>query len=316
MGHRRLRWAVLMIVLFSACVARAESSRVFTSSLTDRSPDKSGGSAASPFGPFFEPVEYMKNWEFGVNFDEQQGPLYFADLFFPLYRPDAEDRVLFLEPRVNHVDSETLFNLGLGYRHLVRDRSWMLGANTFFDWETEQSHHRVGFGLEAISSYAELRANSYWGLSLAKTSEPGLASNRIEKPVDGFDVEVGAPVPYYSRLKFFGGYEWYDFKKFKNREGWTARAEYKPIPALVLDVLLADNNKQDLALGMTIAFRPPFWDKAAEKPRSPLQRDPIIFPEADVGDRLYTLVERHHEIVVERYRENQGSVTVEIARGT
>ena len=49
---------------------------------------------------------------------------------------------------------------------------------------------------------------------------------------------------------------------------------------------------------------------------SPLKLDKVMFPDADVSDRLYTLVERHHEIVVERYRENLGAVTVEVARGT
>ena len=263
-----------------------------------------------------EMAEYMKNWEFGITINENQSPRYFADLIIPAYRPDSEDRTVFLEPRVTHLNSETLLNFGMGYRQFEWDRTWMLGGNMFYDWETTHSHHRVGFGVEAINAHAELRANSYFGLSNNKTAEPGISTQIVEKPVDGFDLEAGLPVPYYSRLKLFGGYERYNFEKFEDRTGWTTRAEYKPYPFIVLDVTLSDNTKRSPNWGMTVALRPPLWENAPEKAPSPLRLDKVMFPDADVSDRLYTLVERHHEIVVESYRENLGSVSVEIARGT
>ncbi|MBI3322156.1 MAG: inverse autotransporter beta domain-containing protein [Candidatus Omnitrophica bacterium] len=264
-----------------------------------------------------ETEAYVKNWEFGISIDEDESPRYFADVIFPTYRPDAEDRTVFLEPRITHLNSETLLNFGLGYRQFLWDRSWMLGGNVFYDWESTHAHQRVGFGAEAIHSYAELRGNTYWGLSLNKTAEPGLATQIVEKPVDGWDVELGFPVPYYSRLKLFGGYERYDFKKFENRTGWTTRAEFKPYPFLVLDATLSDNTKRSPNWGMKVAVRPFFREDAPkERLRSPLKLDAVMFPDADVSDHLYDLVERHHEIVVESYRENLGSVTVEIARGT
>ena len=261
-------------------------------------------------------ADYVENWEFGIGIQEHQSPRYFADLIFPLYHPDAEDRNIFFEPRFTHVETETLFNLGVGYRQLILDRTWALGANTFYDYETQYSHYRVGTGLEAISAYAELRGNAYWGLSPARTTEPGLASEIIQKAVDGFDLEVGAPIPYYSRLKLFGGYEWYNFKQFKNREGWSLRAEYKPIPPLVLDLTLSDNTKRTIAWGFNAAVRIPLGANAPEDVPSPLKLDSTFFPEADMGDRLTRLVERHHEIVVESYRESNGKVTVEVKRGT
>ncbi len=260
--------------------------------------------------------DYVENWEFGINVQENQSPRYFADLIFPLYHPDAEDRNIFFEPRFTHLEGETLFNMGLGYRHLIFDRTWALGGNLFYDYETQYSHYRVGTGFEAISNYAELRFNSYLGLSPARTTEPGSASNIIQKAVDGLDLEVGAPFPYYSRLKLFGGYEWYNFKQFKNREGWSLRAEYKPIPPIVLDVILSDNTKRAIAWELNAAVRVPLGKNSPEDAPSPLKLDPVIFPEGDVGDRLTRLVERHHEIVVESYRESKGKVSVEVKRGT
>ncbi len=259
-------------------------------------------------------ADALQNWEFGINIGDEKTPLYFADLIFPLYRPDAEDRALFFEPRINHVLSETLFNAGLGYRQLFWDRTWMLGGNLFYDYDTHVSHYRVGTGLEAISNYAELRANGYFGLSLTREVDPGTSIDIVEKPVDGYDLEIGAPIPYYSRLKLFGGYEWYDFKKFKNREGWSVRAEYKPVPFVVLDLILSDNTKRNTGWTANFAFKPPIWDNVPQKIENPFKLDKVIFPEDnDMGSRLLNLVERHHEIVVEKYSSGSG-VNVEVGR--
>lgn len=260
--------------------------------------------------------DYMRNWEFGVHTEQDTAFRAFADLIVPLYRPAGRMSAIFLEPRVSHVDHATLWNLGTGYRRLVRDNTWLLGANTFYDYQAQRHHTRVGVGLEALSAYAELRANGYFGLSPTREIQGDGTTTNVERAVDGFDVEVGAPVPYYSRLKLFGGYEWYDFKKFKNREGWSVRAEYQPVPALVLDLTYGDNTKRDPGVGVNVAFRLPIWDPDAWKPSAPLFRlDKAMFPDSDVSDRLFSLVERHHEIVVESYSEAVGQISVEIKRG-
>lgn len=261
--------------------------------------------------------DYMRNWEFGLHAENDTAFRAFADLILPLYRPADRTSAVFLEPRVSHVDHATLWNLGTGYRRLVRNNTWLLGANAFYDYQAERHHTRFGVGLEALSAYAEFRANGYFGLSPTRKIQEDGATTNVERAVDGFDVEVGAPVPHYSRLKLFGGYEWYDFKKFKNREGWSVRAEYQPVPTLVLDLTYGDNTKRDPGLGVNVAFRLPIWDPAGWKTaESPFRLDKAIFPDSDVSDRLFTLVERRHEIVVESYSEAVGQISVEIKRGT
>ena len=260
--------------------------------------------------------DYMQNWEFGVHAEEDSGFRYFADLIFPLYRPTEGDKTLFFEPRVSHVNHGTLLNFGTGYRTLVRNNTWLLGTNAFYDYETVHQHYRVGAGAEIISAYAELRANGYLGLSHTRRVQSDGATNNVERAVHGYDVELGGPVPYYSRLKLFGGYEWYNFRKFKDREGWTIRAEYKPMQTMVLDLTYSDNTKRTPGFGVNIAFRPPIWLNAPERVISPFRLDETIFPNSDVSDRLFTLVERHHEIVVESYSQTTGGISVEIRRGT
>jgi len=307
MELRFLVAAVFTLSLAAPAGAQAEPDSPLFPRLDQENPGQQSGNLWG-----WSPPDYMENWEFGINLGEEKTPLYFADLFFPLYRPDAEDRIFFLEPRVNYLQGETLLNMGLGYRHLVHDRTWMLGGNVFYDYHTH-SHYRVGVGLEALSTYAELRVNSYFGLSLARESDPGPSVVIVERPVDGFDVEVGSPIPYYSRLKLFGGYEWYDFKKFKNREGWSVRAEYKPVSFVVLDVILSDNTKRNTGWTVNLAFKLPLGNNAPERTETPLKLDPILFPDGDVGDRLLSLVERHHEIVVEKYSSGSG-INIEVGR--
>ncbi|MBI3324886.1 MAG: inverse autotransporter beta domain-containing protein [Candidatus Omnitrophica bacterium] len=261
--------------------------------------------------------DYMEKWEVGWTIHEDQAPSYFIDPILPLYRHPTDDRVVFVEPRLRFANREYLVNLGGGYRQFVMNRSWLLGGNMFYDYDTTNSHYRIGWGLEALSAYAELRANSYLGISQRRLVEERGGISIFEKALNGFDLEAGVPVPFYSRVKVFGGFNWYNaYRQFKNRYGWTLRTEYKPLPFLVIDGLVSDDTKTNVDWGMTVAVKIPLGSNAIEKTRSPLALDPQMFPESDVTDKLWSLVERHHEIVVQKYSTTSGGVNVEIRRGT
>ena len=270
-------------------------------------PDASPKAASLP--------DYMEHWEFGIDINEDQGPRYFLDPIVPLYRrPMGDGDVVFLEPRLTYRDHEWLLNLGGGYRRLVLDRAWLLGGNMFYDYESEHAHSRVGLGAEALSSFAELRSNVYIATSGERTVEEGAGGITYERAVDGFDMEFGAPIPYYSRLKLFGGFNWYDQPHFKNRYGWTLRTEYKPVPFLVIDGTVSDDTKTNVDWGMKVVLRIPLGGNV-ERLRSPVQLDSTVFPEGDASGHLWDLVERHHEIVVER-RLQTGAISIQVSRGT
>lgn len=259
--------------------------------------------------------DYMEHWEFGIDVNEDHGPRYFIDPIIPLYRSADDAQVVFTEPRLTYRDHEWLLNLGGGYRRLVFDRAWMLGGNMFYDYESQYSHSRVGWGLEAINSHAELRSNVYVPTSGERTVEENAGGTTRERAVPGFDMELGAPVPYYSRLKIFGGFNWYGLPDFKNRYGWTLRAEYKPVPFIVIDGTVSDDTKTNVDWGLKVAFRIPLGGNL-EPVRSPLRLDPTIFPESDASGFLFDLVERHHEIVIQRSQTSPAGLTVEAGRGS
>lgn len=256
----------------------------------------------------------MEHWEFGIDVNEDQGPRYFVDPIVPLYRrPTDTGDVVFLEPRMTYRDHEWLLNLGGGYRRLVLNRAWLLGGNMFYDYESEHAHSRVGLGVEALSAFAELRSNVYIATSGERTVEENSGGITYERAVDGFDMEVGAPVPHYSRVKLFGGFNWYDQPHFKNRYGWTLRTEYKPVPFIVIDGTVSDSTKTNADWGMKVALRIP-WGGNIENLRSPLQLDSTVFPESDASLHFFDLVERHHDIVVERFQTTAAGLTVEAGR--
>lgn len=258
-------------------------------------------------------LDYLEHWEFGLDINEDKGPRFFIDPIVPLYRGDDNGQVAFLEPRLTYRNSEWLMNFGGGYRRLVHDSDWLIGGNMFYDYDSQYSHSRLGWGLEALSSYAELRSNVYVPTSGERTVEEGTGGTTKERAVPGFDLELGAPVPYYSRLKMYGGVNWYALPDFRNRYGWTLRTEYTPLPFIVIDGILSNDTKTNVDWGVKVAFRIPLGANL-EQARSPLKLDATAFPESDASEFLFHLVERRHEIVTQR-SVTTGGLVVEAARG-
>ncbi len=256
--------------------------------------------------------DYMEHWEFGLDVGDGQRPLYFLDPILPVYRHPNNERVVFLEPRMRLANNRWLFNLGGGVRQLVLNRTWLVGSNLFYDYTTQHRHYRVGVGAEALSAYAELRSNVYLRLSPDRLVEDLGSSQTFERALNGFDIEAGAPVPYYSRLKMFGGFNWYASDNFRNQYGWTIRMEYKPWPFIVWDIRLNDDTKTNVGWASTVALRIPLGANV-EGLRSPLALDSHMFPQNDASVHLFDLVERHHEIVVERRRVT-ATMSVEVKR--
>ena len=257
--------------------------------------------------------EYLEHWEFGIDVNEDRGPRFFIDPIVPLYRSADNGQTVFLEPRLSYRNQEWLLNFGGGYRRLVANRAWMLGGNMFYDYESEYSHSRVGLGLEGLSSYAEARTNVYIPTSGERTVEELAGGTTHERAVPGFDMELGVPVPYYSRVKIFGGFNWYDSPDFKQRYGWTLRTEYKPVPFIVIDGTVGDDTKTNVDWGLKVAFRIPLGGNV-ESVDSPLRLDSTWFPKSDASVHVFDLVERHHEIVIQRARTSTTGLTVEAGR--
>jgi len=111
-------------------------------------------------------------------------------------------------------DRETL-NLGFGRRIFSNDDSVMFGLNAFYDHELGYDHQRTSLGAEIRSSILELNSNHYFALSNSRTRK----DNVKEEVADGYDIEIGAHIPYVPTAKFFTKYFEYDVPGGLDYEG-------------------------------------------------------------------------------------------------
>ncbi len=154
---------------------------------------------------------WLRRTDISVEGIENGKPTWSIETVQPFYQtPSTLDHTIFFQGRWGHRAGDDTLNLGAGYRHLLENKSWLLGLNLFHDMEREANHRRWGFGAEAIGRYTTIRANYYKPDSSAKVVR--IADNIIEteKALRGHDVEVEVPVPYLPWMRFSASaYRWY-----------------------------------------------------------------------------------------------------------
>jgi hypothetical protein len=87
----------------------------------------------------------------------------FGDILAPVLA--LKSGIVFVNPRASGNDHNAEeYNLGVGYRHLLRDKGMIFGANVYYDYrETEQggTFNQAGLGVEYLSDWVDARANYY-----------------------------------------------------------------------------------------------------------------------------------------------------------
>ena len=111
---------------------------------------------------------------------------------------DNPNSFLFNQINLNRYDDRTTLNLGLGYRRLNADETWMTGVNAFYDHEFPDDHKRNGVGFEVVSSVLESRVNSYNGTTGYIKDKSGTDS----KALDGRDMGFKVALPYLPGMMF------------------------------------------------------------------------------------------------------------------
>ncbi|MEJ6559324.1 MAG: inverse autotransporter beta domain-containing protein [Candidatus Thioglobus sp.] len=199
---------------------------------------------------------------------------------------------LFNQIGINRFDSRTTLNLGLGYRMLNADQTWMGGVNAFYDQEFPNDHKRSGMGVELISSAIQLRANTYNGITGYITDKSGTDS----KALDGSDVSLKMALPYLP-----GTFLTYTDTKWKGIDGAkdSKSKQYK------LGGALSDN----LSLNVVRVD----YDEATTKDTNRVQlsynwnfgneaKRPTLFNTADTAYQLTQLTTQKYDLV---QRENR-----------
>ncbi len=250
---------------------------------------------------------WLQRTAVGVNVENNVEPKVYVETVQPLYQSDDKTDTYFTHGRASINDGRGVYSLGVGYRKLFGS-DLLLGVNSFYDYQDLHQHYRTGVGLEALTNTIEARVNTYYGLSPKRQVDESITSTEIartyEEVVDGFDAEVGGPLPYFPWLKFFGGYYKYDYRHFKDMKGWKMRLEIRPTKTFVINVENYDDNKGSpyWKFDSRICFR---FDSI--KPKSLidnfLEARVYDFARNNVVDMTLARVERDFDIKVEKWQE-------------
>lgn len=204
------------------------------------------------------------------------------------------------------------FNLGFGYRRLVLGEGLMLGANTFFDYEAPFDHRRVGFGAEIRSGPLELNVNYYNAISHRVKADSGAH----ERALDGYDLELGAQIPYLPWARVFGKYFYWDtVAKAKNVQGQRVGLRLRPFPLGEVEVGYTDDNFNKAATFVQIRLS--FGLGRTEQDSGVAKIDDVPFRFTSMKEQTLDKVRRDNTIRVERTKTSgTGNVTVTVSRGT
>jgi len=256
-------------------------------------------------------ADWLKRTTIGAIIESDQKPRYYIETVQPFYQSAGKKDTFFTHIRVSEQDEYGTYSAGVGYRRLLFNNNLLAGINTFFDYQDPHQHYRQGVGLEAIGKLAEFRTNGYFGLSPAREVE-GVST--YEKARDGFDMELGFPLPYLPWMKVFGSYYWYDFREDCDVEGWKGRLELKPMSFLTLNLETYDDNKgsqewrSDVRLTLWVdSFAPKDIFAALTSSFT------TVLPEVDLKERTLDRVERNFQITVEKWSD-KSSFSVQVGR--
>lgn len=131
---------------------------------------------------------WLQRIDFNVYMQDYAQPIWYIRTIQPLHQ--TKYNVFFTQDQVNYqnTDSQTTTNLGLGYRHLLKSKKWILGINSFYDREWHFSHQRVGLGLETIGQYATFRGNYYEAFSNRKLISTVDGVSYYAQALDGYEM--------------------------------------------------------------------------------------------------------------------------------
>jgi len=118
---------------------------------------------------------------------------------FKIFSEDNSDLSFFQGSLFLHDSDRETFNIGLGQRYLSNDESILFGLNAFYDYEFDYEHQRFSIGAEIKSSILDLNYNQYFAQSSSKKGKNG----KDEEAIDGYDVEIGAHLPYIPSMKAY-----------------------------------------------------------------------------------------------------------------
>lgn len=239
----------------------------------------------------------------GIEYDNtvHKSPRFYLETVLPLSQsPDKTDTFFTHDRLSSKADGNVAFSGGLGYRRLMLDNNLLLGTNTFFDYQTSPKHYRTSVGVEMKTKTLEANANYYFALSPERTVKDTLLVDVTEKAVDGFDAEVGGPLPYVPWFKLYQGYTKFYHESSEDEKSWKQRAEISAGNFFTIDAERYNKTINDVDYRIGARFTLAFDSFEAKDLWYSLKFSKKPYPDIDLTQKTLDRVQRNFNIAVER----------------
>ena len=165
----------------------------------------------------------------------------------------GESNAVFNQISISRLDGRNTANIGLGYRTLSDNETWLYGANLFLDNEISSGHKRWGLGAETLSNTVSVRANYYRTLT-----DTRIFKGISETALDGFDYTLSFKSDFtYNPEIYARGYNWSDGADFKER-GTEAGVNLTLSERLSLNIATDDSNRTSSVTKGILTYSFPF----------------------------------------------------------
>tara|TARA_B110000093_G_scaffold177730_1_gene215199 strand:- start:1097 stop:2029 length:933 start_codon:yes stop_codon:yes gene_type:complete len=279
--------------------ASADDSEQIKSSLMSRMTSATGSFITSGIGailsPNFDTVEVSTNLKEGDSS---------VDIGVLRAYGDNPNSFLFNQINLNRFDKRTTLNLGLGYRRLNADETWMTGVNAFYDHEFPDDHKRNGVGFELISSVFETRVNSYNGTTGYIKDKSGTDS----KALDGRDMGFKVALPYFPGMMFgMNAVQWKGIDGMKDQKSRRYSIGGNLSDNLTLNFVRTDYKDATKKDNNTIALNYT-WNFGQDNSKPKLfEFGSSAYELKKLGDKRYDLVQRKKNRII---KKKSGTLTV------
>jgi len=290
--------SILTITLGLSLSVNADDSEQIKSSLMSRMTSATSSFISSGIGAMLSPN--FDTVEVSTNLKEGDSTL---DIGVLKAYGDNPNSFLFNQINLNRYDDRTTLNLGLGYRRLNDDETWMTGVNAFYDHEFPDDHKRNGVGFEVVSSVLESRVNIYNGTTGYKKDKSGTDS----KALDGRDMGFKVALPYLPGMKFgMNAFAWKGIDGMKDKKGRKYTLGGSLSDNLTLNYIRTDY--KDAATKDTDSINLKYTWNFGQKSTKPklFEFSSSAYELTKLGNERYALVQRENRIV----KKKSGTLTV------
>ena len=225
------------------------------------------------------------------------------DAMLPLW--ENENNLFFTQTSFHNTDDRNQGNLGFGLRHFYDN--FMIGGNTFIDYDFSNKHQRAGIGAEYWSNFLKVSANGYMRLSDWRESKD--VEDYSERAANGWDLRAEAYLPIYPQLGGKLMYEQYygdevalfghNNDRRKDPNAVTAGISYTPVPLVSVNVdhKQGQDGQKDTIFGLQMNYQigVPFAKQIDPKAVAALR---------SLAGNKYDFVNRNNNIVLE-YKKNE-----------